>query len=128
MALPIAAWVLCGAIKFGVNAARHGYAAIQRLGHGGFPSNHTAIVSSVMWAFMLAREWQMAGLALAVLMISIFDATALRRQMGFQAAAINRLAGLRLREIIGHTLWDVAGGLGVGLVVAFVFSFIQPMP
>jgi acid phosphatase family membrane protein YuiD len=118
LTLPVAAWIVCGSIKFGINFARNGSGAFQLIGHGGFPSNHTAIISSLMWTFGFMGEWKMAGLAVAVLMIHVFDALGLRREVGYHAKAINQLSGSRLREVVGHKPVEVAGGLVVGLVVA----------
>jgi acid phosphatase family membrane protein YuiD len=119
--LPVAAWIVCGSIKFAINFYQSGSAAFERIGHGGFPSNHTAIISSLMWAFGLLGEWQLAGLAVAVLMIHVFDATGLRREVGYHASAINQLSGSRLREIVGHRPVEIAGGLVVGLGVAVAY-------
>ena len=70
----------------------------------------------------------MAGLAMAVLMIHVFDATGLRREVGRHAAAINRLTGLRLREVTGHNGSDIVGGLAVGLVVASTYWSFGILP
>jgi len=122
--LPAATWLVCGAIKFAVNLTRYGSAAFERIGHGGFPSNHTAILSSVMWAFCLMQDWPMVTLALAVLMVYVFDAIGLRREVGYHAVAINRATGARLREVMGHKPLEVAAGLTVGLVVAVAYWMI----
>lgn len=116
--IPITAWIVCGTLKFGFNVVSNGYDAIERIGHGGFPSNHTAIVSSVTWALIITGEWHTAGLALAVLMIVVFDAVGLRRAVGQHAAAINKLTGSQLRELMGHNLVAVTAGFLVGLLVA----------
>ncbi len=121
-------WIICGGVKFGANLVLHGHDAIRRIGLGGFPSNHTAVVSSLMWALMLVGEWHMAGLALAVLMICVLDATGLRREVGHQAKAINRLTGSQLREIVGHNPSDIVGGLVVGLVVAVAYWSTGAIP
>lgn len=128
LTIPVVAWIVCGTLKFMINFTRHRFDAIDRIGHGGFPSNHTAIVSSIMWALMLTGEWHTAALALALLMISIFDATGLRREVGRHAVAINQLTTSRLREIMGHNLLDVAGGFLVGLAVAVTYWSIGAIP
>ena len=116
--IPVVTWLVCGCLKFAVNSMRSGYAAFDKIGLGGFPSNHTAIISSIVWACALLGEWHLAGLALAVLMIHVFDALGLRRAVGCHAAAINQLTGSRFRETMGHTPLEVAAGLVVGLAVA----------
>ena len=122
--IPVSAWIVCGLIKFGVNSVKYPAEAVDRIGHGGFPSNHTAIVSSVMWALMIGGEWNTAGLALAVLMTSVFDAMGLRREVGRHATILKQLSGTQMREVMGHSLVDVGGGLAVGLTVAIVFHLI----
>jgi acid phosphatase family membrane protein YuiD len=119
--IPITTWLVCGTLKFVTNLLRYGQDAFKLIGHGGFPSNHTAIISSLLWMFVLTGAWPMAGLAMAVLMIHVFDATGLRREVGRHASAINKLAGLRLREVIGHNVWDIAGGIAVGFVIASTY-------
>jgi acid phosphatase family membrane protein YuiD len=125
--MPLVAWIVCGTIKFAVNSVRYGD-AVSRIGHGGFPSNHTAIISSVVCAFLLGRAWSMAGLAMAVLMIHVFDATGLRREIGRQAAAINQLTGLGLREVTGHNALDIVGGFAVGFMVAIAYWSLGILP
>ena len=126
--IPITAWLVCGLAKFATNFIRYGYDAVQRIGLGGFPSNHTAVVSSIMWALALTGDWHTAGLALGVLMIHVFDATSLRREVGRLALALNPLVGSQLREFIGHNLWEIAGGLTVGLAVACTYWSIGAIP
>jgi acid phosphatase family membrane protein YuiD len=74
-----------------------------------------------MWALVLTKEWHSAGLALAVLMLCIFDAMGLRREIGRQAAAVNQLTGAQLREIMGHDFWEVVGGIILGFAVAATY-------
>jgi acid phosphatase family membrane protein YuiD len=119
--IPVTTWLVCGTLKFVNNLLRYGRDAFKLIGHGGFPSNHTAIISSVLWMFVFTRAWSMAALAMAVLMIHVFDATGLRRQLGRHASAINGLTGLQLREVTGHNVWDITGGLAVGFVIASIY-------
>jgi hypothetical protein len=69
----------------------------------------------------LIGDWHMAGLALAILMVLIFDATGLRREVGRHAVAINHLSGSQLREIMGHKAMDIIGGLLFGLAMATIY-------
>jgi acid phosphatase family membrane protein YuiD len=126
--MPLVAWIVCGTIKFAINFLRYGD-AVSRIGHGGFPSNHTAIISSVLCTFLLVGAWSMAGLAMAVLMIHVFDATGLRREVGRHATAINQLStGLHLREVTGHSGSDIVGGLAVGFVIASTYWSLGIVP
>jgi acid phosphatase family membrane protein YuiD len=122
---PFVAWIVAGTLKFSVNSIRAGKLAFGLIGYGGLPSNHSAIVSS-MAALIGLREGvshPAFGIAIAVAFIVILDAASLRRQVGKQAIAVNRLASgdashPLLRERIGHTPVEIAAGIIVGILVA----------
>lgn len=122
---PFAAWLVAGATKFLVNSLRAGRPAFGLIGYGGLPSNHAAIVGSVA-ALVALREGighPAFGAAVALAWIVLLDANSLRRQIGRQAAQINRLlaregAAERLRERIGHTRVELGAGIVVGVAVA----------
>jgi len=122
---PFAAWVVAGSLKFAVNSVRARRLAFGLIGYGGLPSNHSAIVSS-MTALVGLKEGighPAFGVALTLAFIVILDATSLRRAVGRQAAALNRLsAGVAdhqpLRERMGHTRVEVLAGVVVGIGVA----------
>ncbi|KQQ44478.1 acid phosphatase [Duganella sp. Leaf126] len=122
---PLITWITVGPIKFLINSARARKWAFNLVGNGGFPSNHSAVVSS-MATLIALREGighPAFGVAVTLCFIVIIDANSLRQHVGRQAAAINRLAGddgghTRLRERMGHTLVEIAGGLCTGIAVA----------
>ncbi|MDD3608534.1 MAG: divergent PAP2 family protein [Halothiobacillaceae bacterium] len=124
---PFLAWLIAGGLKFLINSLRARRWAFGQIGYGGLPSNHSAIVSS-MAALIALREGMSEpafGVALTLAFIVILDASSLRRQVGRQATAINRLAQgqpgyHRLRERMGHTPLEILAGIGVGVAVAFV--------
>ena len=65
------------------------------------------------------------GVALTLAFIVILDAASLRRQVGKQAQAINRLAQqdethIPLRERMGHSRLEITAGIAVGIGVAAV--------
>ncbi|ODV43717.1 acid phosphatase [Cupriavidus sp. UYMMa02A] len=123
--VPFFAWLVAGSLKFAVNSLRSKGLAFEQIGYGGFPSNHSSIVASVA-CFTGVRagiDSLYFGLAVAFAFIVILDAASLRRHVGRQAEAINRLASAgqpRLRERIGHTRLEIAGGVAVGVLVGFV--------
>jgi len=151
---PVAAWVASGCIKYAVNRLRYGAEARSHIGNGGFPSTHTAVISSaaVLAGFEAGFGSPMFGLAVAVTMIVVIDATGVRRAVGEAAVRINALSaagrhrphsvaadetgtgnGLGhslgderpnrpLREKQGHTRTEVLGGLAVGTLVAWCIS------
>lgn len=123
--IPFFAWLAAGTLKFFVNSVRAKQWAFGMVGYGGFPSNHSAIVSSTATLIGL-REGvghPAFGVALSLAFIVILDASSLRRQIGKQAEAINRLSGqneahTRLRERMGHSRLEIAAGIAVGCAVA----------
>jgi len=124
---PFLAWLVAGMMKFAINSLRTGRWAFGLVGYGGLPSNHSAIVSS-MATLIALREGighPAFGVALTLTLIVILDAGSLRRQVGKQAEAINRLADQSkahapLRERMGHYPLEIAAGIAVGIVVASV--------
>lgn len=124
---PFAAWLAAGTTKFLINSLRAGKWAFGQIGYGGLPSNHSTIVSSM--AALIALKEGMShpafGVAVTLAFIVMLDANSLRRQVGRQAAAINRLSEkdashIVLRERMGHTRTEIAAGIVVGIVVAIV--------
>lgn len=125
---PFAAWFVAGVTKFLVNSLRAGRLAFGLIGYGGLPSNHSAIVSAM--AALVALKEGIAhpafGVAVTLAFIVMLDANSLRRQVGRQAAAINRLqvassdSAAPLRERMGHSRVEIAAGIAVGIVVAVV--------
>ena len=128
---PFVAWFVAGVSKFLINSIRARQLAFGLIGYGGLPSNHSAIVSS-MAALIGLKEGighPAFGVAVTLAFIVMLDANSLRRQVGKQACAINRLAAsdtghVVLRERMGHTHIEIAAGVLVGIVVAVVMSGI----
>lgn len=120
---PFTAWFASGTIKFLCNAWRFGAAeAWSRRGYGGIPSTHTATVTAPVVLIWLREGWRSPALsvALAVALIVIFDAMALRKEIGKHAAALNSISpGRDLRERIGHTPVEVGCGILVGAACAW---------
>ena len=119
---PFLAWLVAGSLKFAINSAKARKAAFGLIGYGGMPSNHSAIVTSMATLIALREgiDQPAFGVALTLAFIVIMDAASLRRQIGSHAVAINRLTpeGTMLRERIGHTRWEILGGIIVGVLVA----------
>jgi acid phosphatase family membrane protein YuiD len=123
---PFLTWLVVGPIKFLINSARQRRWAFNLVGNGGFPSNHSATVTSM--ATLIALREGMGhpafGVAVTLCFIVMIDANSLRQHVGRQAAAINRLAagtgesGQRpLRERMGHTLVEIGGGIVTGILM-----------
>ncbi len=101
---------------------------------GGMPSSHAAFVMSMAVAVGLEAGWDstLFGLALAFALIVMYDASGVRQAAGKQAEVLNiivedmfkshKIAEKRLKELLGHTPFEVfAGGL-LGIVVALIMN------
>ena len=97
---------------------------------GGMPSSHSSLVTGTVFAIGLYNGFDspLFALGVAITMIVTYDAAGVRRQAGIHAQRINVLFDelLRghifsekdLREVLGHTPLEVAGGILLGIIVA----------
>ena len=97
---------------------------------GGMPSSHSSLMTATTLAIGLYDGFDSPVFALGVVitMIVTYDAAGVRQQAGIHARRINVLFGellhghpinqRDLREVIGHTPLEVAGGILLGLIVA----------
>ena len=136
---PVLTWLVVGPIKFMITSVRQRRLAFDLVGNGGFPSNHSAVVTS-MATLIALREGindPAFGVAATLAFVIMIDANSLRQHVGRQAAAINRLTGAvpaataaaagskPLRERMGHTLVEIGGGIGTGIAVAFAIDYLS---
>ncbi|RNC29246.1 MAG: hypothetical protein AWM53_00599 [Candidatus Dichloromethanomonas elyunquensis] len=134
------AWILAQAAKIIINFLLERKWDFRLLiSSGGFPSSHTAIVSSLSISIGKTQGWDSGLFAIAVVlaMIVMYDAAGVRRAAGNHARVINylvewtrqlqadRLADNlqqeRLKELIGHTPFEVFGGAILGCAIALIF-------
>lgn len=97
---------------------------------GGMPSSHSSLMTATTLAIGLYHGFgnPLFALGVAITMIVTYDAAGVRQQAGIHAQRINVLFDelLRghifsekdLREVIGHTPLEVAGGILLGIIVA----------
>ena len=98
---------------------------------GGMPSSHTALMAALAVSVAEACGFGSIEFALAacVLALTMYDAAGVRREAGRHASMLNTLADQMeeqtgeavsddLKEVIGHTPFEVFGGLIVGILVA----------
>lgn len=133
LAPALVAWALAQIIKVPLELVMHGRMNWAILfSPGGMPSSHAALVTAAIIAIGVETGWDSPAFALAVVlgMVVLYDATGIRRQAGKQARVINQmmedlakghpLQGEQLKEVLGHTPLEVAGGLVFGAVVALL--------
>ncbi|MDO5143226.1 MAG: divergent PAP2 family protein [bacterium] len=134
----VTAWILAQALKIPT------YYLVEKkldwnrfLGSGGMPSSHTASVFSLtlMVGALNGFDSVLFAISIAFTVVVMYDATGVRRETGKQGAVINEI--LRnvlidgkpisdddLKELVGHTPFEVAGGMLVGLGVALFYIYI----
>lgn len=131
---PFVAWLVAGVTKFVINSIRAKKLAFGLVGYGGLPSNHSAIVSSMVFLIALLEGINTPefGVAITLAFIVLLDANSLRNQVGKQAQAINQLQTdsdvKPLRERMGHSRIEILAGVVVGGLVAFsLVTFLSPI-
>lgn len=103
-------------------------------GLGGMPSSHSAVVCSLATSAGIARGFYSVEFAMCVILafIVMTDAAGVRRSAGKQAAVLNRIvqdmvaAGEwptteKLKEMLGHTPFQVVIGGLLGVLIALLF-------
>jgi uncharacterized protein len=104
---------------------------------GGMPSSHSAIVCALSASIAIVEGIDSVLFAISAIFsfIIMFDAAGLRRSVGTQAVLLNRIVKeLRerrsisyfekdLRELMGHSAFQVMIGAALGVAVSFIWFF-----
>lgn len=108
------------------------------LSPGGMPSSHSALVTSVTLAIGLQEGFAspLFALSFAISMIVVYDAAGVRRQAGIHAERINEMmksifegSGIpekELREVLGHTPFEVITGVILGVLIGLTLYWLVP--
>jgi uncharacterized protein len=107
------------------------------VGSGGMPSAHSSMVIALMLSvgFTQGFDTPVFGVCVVLSLIVMYDAIGVRRETGTQATVINRILkevfidGKRisdeeLKELVGHTPFEVLGGILVGTVTTIIYLFL----
>ncbi len=99
---------------------------------GGMPSAHSAFAAGMATSIGLVAGFDspVAVVAMAFAMITMFDASTVRRAAGQQARILNdmieelfkehRLSEMKLKELLGHTRLEVLLGAVIGILTALL--------
>jgi len=133
------AWILAQFLKVPIQFLLHGKVNWGMwLNTGGMPSSHSSLVTATMLATGLYAGFNtpVFAVALALAMVVLYDAGGVRRQAGMHAQRINMilneffagkpLSEQQLQEVLGHSPFEVAMGVVVGLVVAIATWLLWP--
>ncbi len=127
----VVAWLLAQGLKLPFEYLRsHRWNWAMLMAAGGMPSSHSALMVGATQSIGLhiGFDSPLFAMAVAISMVVIYDATGVRRQAGMHAERINVLfeellrghvwSEEELREVIGHTPLEVAGGVLLGIIVS----------
>lgn len=106
---------------------------------GGMPSSHSAFVSALATSVGQSIGWESPEFAIAVVFafIVMYDATGVRQAAGQQARILNQIVDElfqehpqfnedRLKELLGHTPFQVIVGLTLGIVISWIAELAYP--
>lgn len=128
------AWIVAQTIKVTIGVIRQRRFDFRWfVGTGGLPSSHTAGAACLATAIGLEYGFNSGYFALAAsfAIVVMFDAQGVRRSTGKQAQILNkimediywqgRVQENRLRELVGHTPFEVIMGFLLGIAIAVLF-------
>ena len=134
----VAAWFVAQALKIPT------YWLVEKrldwrrfFGSGGMPSSHSAFVISLAIMVGATEGFHTAAFAIAVVLAAIvmYDASGVRHETGVQGQVLNEIiqkvfvdgqptTDVELKELVGHTKVEVAGGFLVGVLTAAAFILL----
>ncbi|HJB68890.1 MAG TPA: divergent PAP2 family protein [Candidatus Fournierella excrementigallinarum] len=142
LSISLTGWLVAQVLKTLINGLLLGKFSLERMwGSGGMPSSHSATVCSLVVAAarLYGPDSAIFGLAFIMAIIVMYDAMGVRRETGEQAKILNRmltdwmeaesanspfLSDKKLKEMVGHTPFEVLGGAVVGVGVGWLIPII----
>jgi acid phosphatase family membrane protein YuiD len=109
--------------------------------NGGFPSSHSAAVTALtaMVGFTEGFASPLFAICMIFSAVVVFDASGVRQEVGKHARTLNaifeefklwdRFDYKQFTELVGHTLFEVLGGMALGLLLALLslrIPFLKP--
>jgi len=130
-------WILNQSLKLMVFYVTEKKWDIRRfVGAGGMPSTHSALSVCVAVTIGLKEGWEspLFALAIVIAFIIMADAAGVRRETGEQAKVLNKIIleffeerkirDKNLKELIGHTPFEVIVGGFIGIVMAWILCAV----
>lgn len=125
------ACLLAQGLKVAIELLRNGKVNLRFLfTTGGMPSAHSALVGALATGVGLTAGWSSPDFAIASLfaIIVMYDAAGVRQAAGKQARILNQILDElfhdghtlneeRLKELLGHTPFQVLVGLALGIAI-----------
>ena len=134
----VIAWIVAQGLKIPIHALTdHHWKVSYFWSAGGMPSSHTAGVMALDVMVGLNYGWGSVAFAISMVFSAIvmYDAAGVRRETGRQGAAINEIlqkvmvegkpiSDDELKEVVGHSPFEVAMGAVTGILVAVLWKLI----
>ena len=127
------AWAIAQTLKFLIYSVRDRRVSLHYLTTmGGMPSTHSATVAGLATAVGIREGLRSTSFAIAFLfaIVVMYDAAGVRRAAMAQAKILNQIidelfqghpiSETRLRELLGHTPFEVLMGALLGVVVSLL--------
>lgn len=137
--IPIIVIACAQLIKFIRLSYRYGLKWDNVFDPGHFPSAHSAFVTSlvVVIGYYESVTSGVFAVATCFAFITIYDAMRVRMHIGLQGKTLNRLVTKineidtkdfpRLKEHVGHYANEVAGGIGLGIILSVILIFVESL-
>lgn len=130
----LAACLLAQVLKVTIELVKNGKVSVRILvTAGGMPSAHSAFVTSLATGVGQTLGWETPEFALAAIfaIIVMYDAAGVRQAAGKQARILNQIIDElfqehpefnedRLKELLGHTPFQVIVGSTLGIAVSWL--------
>ena len=138
--IPVCAWAVAQMTKVFIILLRDKRLDLRFLvASGGMPSAHSAVVCALAVATAIKLGWNSAafGITAILAMLVMYDAAGIRRSVSKQSIILDRiLRDLRekhsrgdmerdVRELIGHTPFQVIIGAIMGILIAWLWLAIS---
>ena len=142
LSVSITGWCVAQVLKTLINIILIGRFDPERLwGAGGMPSSHSSTVCAMTVACgrYVGVHSPVFAVAAVLAIIVMYDAMGVRRETGEQAKGLNRLlttwmesgaenmpflADKKLKEMVGHTPFEVLSGAVLGTVIGFAVPIV----
>lgn len=138
--VPAAAWILAQVLKVVIASLQRKRFMLSYLTTmGGMPSSHAALVCALATTIAVVEGFGSPLFAVAAFfaLVVMYDATGVRQTVGNQSVMLNRMLDelfkgktkvnpqfeQRLRELIGHTNFQVIAGAALGIAFGLIFSW-----
>ena len=142
LVIPICAWVIAQLAKTLIALLQgKGLDLRYLVSSGGMPSAHSALVTALATTVGMMQGFGSGvfGIAVIFALVVMYDAAGVRQSVSEQGAVLNRIVHeLRLRqpitkleadlrELIGHTPFQVIVGAASGITVAWLWITVAAM-